>query len=260
MTIFWIIVVCFVGGLTSLLLASIIFRDASHNMLNNMVSLAVGTLLTTAFLEIIPHAMEESNNNFRNISFMVLIGILVFFTLEKLLIWRHCHGPNCNKHKECKSSSTQDNITGKSSIIFIGDLFHNFVDGILIASAFLVNINLGIITAFSMMLHCLPQEMSTFSVLLHSGVPKFKAYILNITSSVATLVGALLSFYVLSILNSFIPYVLALAASSMIYIAISDLIPDLHKETAIKDSIKQVLIVGLGVLLIYSIHFFLHLH
>ena len=258
MTIYWIIFVCFAGGLTSLFLASLIFKKASPKLISNMVSLAVGTLLTTAFLEIIPHAMEESNNNFHDISFMVLIGILVFFTLEKFLIWRHCHGSHCNKHAECETTSTQDNITGKSSIIFIGDLFHNFVDGILIASAFLVNINLGIVTALSMMLHCLPQEMSTFSVLIHSGVTKFKAYILNIASSVATLFGALLSFYILSILDSFVPYVLALAASSMIYIAISDLIPGLHKETEIKDSIQQVSIIGLGVLLIFIIHSFLH--
>ena len=180
-----------------------------------MVSLAVGTLLTTAFLEIIPHAIEEANNNSHDISFMVLIGILIFFTLEKLFIWRHCHGPNCDKHEDCETSST-NKINGKGSIVFIGDLFHNFVDGILIASAFLVNINLGLVTALSMLLHCLPQEMSTFSVLLHSGVSKFKAYILNIASSIATLVGALLSFFILSIMQEFIPYVLALAASSMI--------------------------------------------
>lgn len=258
MTIYWIIVVCFIGGLTSLFLASMIFKEASSNLISNMVSLAVGTLLTTAFLEIIPHAMEESNNNYHDISFMVLIGILVFFILEKLLIWRHCHGPHCDKHAECESSSTQSYVNGKSSIIFIGDFFHNFVDGILIASAFLVNINLGIITALSMMLHCLPQEMSTFSILLHSGVSKFKAYILNIASSIATLVGALLSFYILSVMEEFIPYVLALAASSMIYIAISDLIPGLHQKTEIKESIKQVLIICSGVVTIYIIHLFLH--
>ena len=257
MVIYWIIGVCFVGGLTSLFLASVIFKETSQSLINNMVSLAVGTLLTTAFLEIIPHAIEEANNNSHDISFMVLIGILIFFTLEKLFIWRHCHGPNCDKHGDCETSSA-NKINGKGSIVFIGDLFHNFVDGILIASAFLVNINLGIVTALSMLLHCLPQEMSTFSVLLHSGVSKFKAYILNIASSIATLVGALLSFFILSIMQEFIPYVLALAASSMIYIAISDLMPGLHKKTEIKDSIKQISIISLGVILVFFIHSFLH--
>lgn len=258
MAIYWVIAVCFAGGLISLFLASVIFKEASKDLINNMVSLAVGTLLTTAFLEIIPHAIEEANNKSHDISFMVLIGILVFFTLEKLFIWRHCHGPNCNKHEDCETSSSASNINGKGSIIFIGDLFHNFVDGILIASAFLVNINLGLVTALSMMLHCLPQEMSTFSVLLHSGVSKFKAYILNIASSIATLVGALLSFFILSSMQEFIPYVLALAASSMIYIAISDLMPGLHKKTEIKDSIKQISIISLGVIIIFIIHSYLH--
>ena len=257
MVIYWVIGVCFVGGLTSLFLASVIFKETSQSLINNMVSLAVGTLLTTAFLEIIPHAIEEANNNSHDISFMVLIGILVFFTLEKLFIWRHCHGPNCDKHEDCETSST-NKINGKGSIVFIGDLFHNFVDGILIASAFLVNINLGLVTALSMLLHCLPQEMSTFSVLLHSGVSKFKAYMLNIASSIATLVGALLSFFILSIMQEFIPYVLALAASSMIYIAISDLMPGLHKKTEIIDSIKQISIISFGVILVFFIHSFLH--
>ena len=258
MALYWVIGVCFAGGLTSLFLASVIFKEASQGLINNMVSLAVGTLLTTAFLELIPHAIEEANNNSHDISFMVLIGILIFFILEKLFIWRHCHGPNCDKHVDCEASSPTNKINGKGSIIFIGDLFHNFVDGVLIASAFLVNINLGLVTALSMLLHCLPQEMSTFSVLLHSGVSKFKAYILNIASSIATLVGALLSFYILSIMQEFIPYVLAVAASSMIYIAISDLMPGLHKKTEIKDSMKQISIISLGVILVFFIHSFLH--
>ena len=258
MVLYWVIGVCFAGGIISLFLASVIFKETSQSLINNMVSLAVGTLLTTAFLEIIPHAIEEANNNSHDISFMVLIGILIFFILEKLFIWRHCHGPNCDKHGDCEASNPTNKINGKGSIIFIGDLFHNFVDGVLIASAFLVNINLGLVTALSMLLHCLPQEMSTFSVLLHSGVSKFKAYILNIASSIATLVGALLSFYILSIMQEFIPYVLAVAASSMIYIAISDLMPGLHKKTEIKDSMKQISIISLGVILVFFIHSFLH--
>ena len=260
MALYWIIAVSFAGGITSLFLASVIFKNSNNTLTSNMVSLAVGTLLTTAFLEIIPHAMEESNNNFHSISFTVLIGILVLFILEKLLIWRHCHGPDCNKHSECGTGESNSNISanGKSGIVVIGDLFHNFVDGILIASAFLVDIKLGLITALSMMLHCLPQEMSIFSVLLHSGVSKFKAYMWNIASSFATLFGGLLSFYILSIMESFVPYVLAIAASSMIYIAISDLIPGLHKKTELKESIKQISLILVGVLIIYFIHELVH--
>ena len=147
MALYWIIAVSFTGGIASLFLASLIFKNSNNRLISNMVSLAVGTLLTTAFLEIIPHAMEESNNNFHSISFTVLVGILVLFILEKLLIWRHCHGPDCNKHSECETNEINSNTSanGKSSIIVVGDLFHNFVDGILIASAFLVDIKLGLI-------------------------------------------------------------------------------------------------------------------
>ena len=101
MALYWIIAVSFAGGLMSLLLASIIFKNANAALANNLVSLAVGTLLAASFLEIIPHAMEASNNNFHDISFTVLIGILILFILEKLMIWRHCHGSHCHKHTEC---------------------------------------------------------------------------------------------------------------------------------------------------------------
>ena len=258
MALYWIIGVSFVGGIASLLLATIIFKNANETLTNNLVSLAVGTLLATSFLEIIPHAVEASNNNVHSISFVVLIGILILFILEKLLIWRHCHGPNCGKHLECDSNLKDNKPSGNSGIVVIGDLFHNFVDGILIASAFLVDIKLGLITALSMMLHCLPQEMSIFSVLLHSGLSKFKAYMWNIASSFATLVGGLLSFYILSIMENLVPYVLAIAASSMIYVAISDLIPDLHEKTETKESVKQITLILLGVVVIYIIHESIH--
>jgi len=260
MALYWIIAVSFAGGLVSLLLASIIFKNTNATLTNNLVSLAVGTLLAASFLEIIPHAMEASNNNYYDISFVVLIGILILFILEKLLIWRHCHGPHCHKHSECDSNTKEKESNGNSGIIVIGDLFHNFVDGILIASAFLVDVKLGLITALSMLLHCLPQEMSIFSVLLHSGLSKFKAYMWNIASSFATLFGGLLSFFVLTIMENLVPYVLAIAASSMIYVAISDLIPNLHEKTDTKDSVKQILLILIGVSLIYFIHASVHVH
>ena len=258
MALYWIIAVSFAGGLMSLLLASIIFKNANAALTINMVSLAVGTLLAASFLEIIPHAMEASQNNFHGISFAVLIGILILFILEKLLIWRHCHGSHCHKHSECEVESKEIKTNSNGGMVVIGDLFHNFVDGILIASAFLVDIKLGLITALSMMLHCLPQEMSIFSVLLHSGLSKFKAYMWNVASSFATLFGGLLSYYILSIMENLVPYVLAIAASSMIYVAISDLIPNLHEKTDTKDSIKQISLILLGVALIYFIHASIH--
>ena len=128
----------------------------------------------------------------------------------------------------------------------------------LLASAFLVNVNLGLVTAFSIIAHCLPQEMSNFSILLDSGFTKFKAYMFNIASSVSTLIGALLSFYVLSMMNHLIPIILALTASSMIYVSVSDLIPGLHKKTDTIESVRQIVMIGIGVVIIYIIHSYLH--
>jgi len=261
MTIYWIIGTCFVGGLISLFFATMIFKNASSTLITNMVSLAVGTLLTTAFLELIPHAMELSDD-FHETSFFVLIGILILFILEKLLIWRHCHIPDCDKHTKVQSHLIKDGIdkNKRGSVIVAGDLFHNFVDGVLIASAFLVNINLGLVTAFSIIAHCLPQEMSNFSVLLDAGFTKFKAYIFNIAASFTMLIGAILSFYILSIMqnDNLLANILALAAASMIYISVSDLIPDLHKKTDTKESIRQIIMVAIGVAIIYIIHSHLH--
>ena len=253
MTLYWIIGTCFVGGLISLFFAAVIFKNASNTLITNMVSLAVGTLLTTAFLEIIPHAMEFSDD-YHETSFFVLIGILVLFVCEKLMIWRHCHGPDCESH----SLNSDINNNKRGSIIIVGDLFHNFVDGVLLASAFLVNINLGLVTAFSIIAHCLPQEMSNFSILLDSGFTKFKAYMFNIASSVSTLIGALLSFYILSMMNHLIPIILALTASSMIYVSVSDLIPGLHKKTDTNESVRQIVMIAIGVVIIYIIHSYLH--
>jgi zinc and cadmium transporter len=253
MTLIWIIGTCFVGGLISLLFATMIFKNPSNSLITNLVSLAVGTLLTTAFLEIIPHAMELSDD-FHETSFFVLIGILVLFVLEKLLIWRHCHGLDCESH----SPEIDINKDKRGSIIVVGDVFHNFVDGVLIASAFLVNINLGLVAAFSIFAHCLPQQMTNFSILLNSGFSKFKAYLFNIVSSISQLVGAILSFYILSMMNHLIPVILSFAAASMIYVAVSDLIPGLHKKTETKDSIRQILMIVIGVVIIYIIHSYLH--
>jgi zinc and cadmium transporter len=218
-----------------------------------MVSLAIGTLLGAVFLEILPHALELSDN-YHNLMFAVLIGILSFFILEKLLIWRHCHGNHCEAH------AVQDQISKnkKGSLILVGNLFHNFVDGILIASAFLVNINLGLVAALAILAHEIPQEMGNVSILLHSGYKKIQAVYFNLISSLATLTGAVLAYFVLDAFQQFIPYILAIAASSMLYISVSDLMPGLHEKTELSDSFLQVSLISVGVFIIFIIHSYLH--
>jgi zinc and cadmium transporter len=247
-----IIAVCFFGSLLSLTLAFLFSKLKMVNYADYFVSFAVGTLLGAAFLEIIPHAYELSRD-LHQISLIVLVGILVFFILEKLLVWRHCHGSHCENH-----SPVVNHDVKKGSILIIGDCFHNFIDGILIASAFIVDINLGLITALAIIVHEIPQEISNFSILINSGYSLSRTLLMNVITGFAMIIGAILAYSVLNDLEFLIPIILAFAASSMIYVAISDLIPSLHKKVEIKQTFQQTFSIFLGVLIIYFLHSLIH--
>jgi zinc and cadmium transporter len=247
-----IIAVCFFGSFLSLMLAYLFSKLKMVNYADYFVSFAVGTLLGAAFLEIIPHAYELSRD-LHQISLIVLIGILVFFILEKLLVWRHCHGSHCENH-----SPVVNHDVKKGSILIIGDCFHNFIDGILIASAFIVDINLGLITALAIIVHEIPQEISNFSILINSGYSLSRTLLMNIITGCAMIIGAVLAYFVLNDLEFLIPIILSFAASSMIYVAISDLIPSLHKKVEIKQTFQQTFSIFLGVLIIYFLHSLIH--
>jgi len=236
----------------SLTLAFLFSKLKMVNYADYFVSFAVGTLLGAAFLEIIPHAYELSRD-LHQISLIVLVGILVFFILEKLLVWRHCHGSHCENH-----SPVVNHDVKKGSILIIGDCFHNFIDGILISSAFIVDINLGLITALAIIVHEIPQEISNFSILINSGYSLSRTLLMNVITGFAMIIGAILAYSVLNDLEFLIPIILAFAASSMIYVAISDLIPSLHKKVEIKQTFQQTFSILLGVLIIYFLHSLIH--
>ena len=253
MTLLFIIFTCLLAGFLSYLFSYFFLIYSNHKIITNMVSLAVGSLLGTAFLEIIPHSIEISQD-VHQVSLIILLGIFILFILEKFFIWRHCHGSHCEAHANQSLIKHENN----GGLILIGNCFHNFVDGVLIASAFLVNLNLGVVTALAIFAHELPQEISNISVLIHSGYTKTKALMFNILSSISTLIGAILAFYILGFLDHLLPYLLSFSASTMLYIAISDLIPDLHKKTEARETIIQIIMISLGLLAIYFIHSFLH--
>jgi zinc and cadmium transporter len=253
MTLFFIILTCIAMGSISFIFSYLFIKNSNQKVISNMVSLAVGTLLGTAFLEIIPHSIELSTN-VHLVSVVILLGIFTLFILEKFFIWRHCHGSECEAHTHEQNTKHDNN----GSLILIGNSFHNLIDGILIASAFLVNVNLGFVTALAIFAHELPQEISNISILVHSGFKKRTALSFNIISSMFTLFGAVLSFYVLEKLDFLIPYILSFSASTMIYIAVSDLIPDLHKKTQLNETLTQVLMISIGLLIIFIIHSYLH--
>ena len=258
----WIIIFSLLGGVLSVLVAaSFLLLPASvrSRLVPHLVSFAIGSLLGAAFLGLLPHAlMSPGVEDFHDIFLAVLLGLLTFFVLEKLVLWRHCHSDHCEAHSLAGHAQGEQGKSAAGSMILIGDGLHNFVDGVLIAAAFLTDIHLGIVTALAIVAHEIPQEVGDFVVLLHSGFSRSKALLFNVLSSLTTLVGALLAYWSLSDMQALLPYVLAVAASSFIYIAVADLIPGLHKRAEARATLEQVALIGAGVLLIYVTHSSLH--
>jgi len=228
------------GGVLSVVAAAAVSTAFGAQRINVLISYAIGALLGAAFLEILPHALEHGEPH--RMAATVLFGIMFFFVLEKLVLWRHCH------HDHCEAHEAQAHDHGRSGLlILVGDTFHNFVDGVLIAAAFLESTELGIVTALAIIAHEIPQEVGDYMILLHSGYSRTKALAFNLLSSLATLVGAMLAYFALSDMQELIPTLLGLAAASMIYVAVADLIPGLHKRTELKATVQQVLLIGLGI-------------
>ena len=242
-TLGWILVMSLLGGALSIAAAGAVAWRALGAWVPTLVSYAIGTLLGAAFLEILPHAVEHGGGP-RQAAMVVLLGILGFFVLEKLVLWRHCHEERCEGH-EAHPPGTDHGRSGL--MILVGDTFHNFVDGVLIAAAFLQDVHLGLVTSIAIIAHEIPQETGDFLILLHSGYSKAKAFGYNLLSSLATLVGAMLAYFALSELTGWIPYLLGMATASMIYVAVADLIPGLHKRTELKATVQQILLIGLGI-------------
>lgn len=241
-TLGWIILVSILGGALSVVAAGLVAFSLSAGSVSLLISYAIGALLGAVFLEILPHALEHGNPH--TMAATILGGILAFFVLEKLVLWRHCHDHHCEAHDAHPPAHDH----GRSGLmILIGDTFHNFVDGVLIAAAFVEDTQLGIVTALAIIAHEIPQELGDFLVLLHSGYTRSRAMAFNLLSSVATLIGGLLAYFALSSLQSWVPYLLGLAAASMIYVAVADLIPGLHKRPELKATLHQVLLIGLGI-------------
>ncbi len=268
----WILTATLLGGVLSVLLAGVFAYAAHPSWVSRLVSFAVGTLLGAVFLEVLPHALEHGGAE--PVAATVLAGVLGFFVLEKLVIWRHCHHETCEVHgidamppehslshahghaHEHAGAHGGDRRAG--IMILVGDTFHNFVDGVLIAGAFLADTQLGIVTALAIIAHELPQEVGDFLVLLHSGFSKSRALLFNLLSSAAMVAGGLLGYVALQGMTELTPYLLGIAAASMIYVAVADLIPGLHRRPELSATLEQVLLIGAGISLIALIGGFGH--
>jgi zinc and cadmium transporter len=230
------------GGLGGLLVASglLLFNETTRaRLVPWLVSYAVGALLGVALLAILPEALESLPAT--QVFATLLAGIMLFFILEKLVLWRHCHTHDCEVHESA------------ASVVLIGDAFHNFVDGAVIAAAVMTSVPLGVSAAIAVAAHEIPQEVGDFAILLHSGYSRQRALALNALSAAAGTAGALLAVLFFDVVPHTLPYCLALAAASFLYVAMADLIPGLHRGRTDGSSLRQVLLVaaGIGTVLVF---------
>lgn len=255
----WIILFCLLGAVAGVIAAGgvlLLPAERLRPLLPRLVSFAIGSLLGAAFLGLLPHATEGLDlEGIHDITAVVLGGVLVFFLLEKLLIWRHCHNAHCDAH-ELNVEHAQRAATG--IVVLVGDGFHNLVDGVLIAAAFLTDIHLGIVTTLAVISHEIPQEVGDFAILLHAGYSRRRAFVFNLLSSLTALVGGVAAYFALNLVQAAVPYVLAVAVSSFLYIAMADLLPDLHKRVEARATAEQMVLILAGVAVVGLMHATLH--
>jgi zinc and cadmium transporter len=252
-TLVWIVLSAFAGGVLSVVAAAVFAFNARAAWVPMLISYAIGALLGASFLEVLPEAIIASGDATTTCA-IVLAGILGFFVLEKLVLWRHCHIESCEGHEPHFGPHGGHDGGRTGLMILVGDTFHNFVDGVLIAAAFIEDPRLGIVTALAIVAHEIPQEVGDFLILLHSGYSKVRALLFNLLSSLATLVGGLLAWVALGSAQSAVPVLLALGAASMIYVAVADLIPGLHKRPELRATVQQVSLIGAGIASIALTH------
>ncbi|HEY9381405.1 MAG TPA: ZIP family metal transporter [Burkholderiales bacterium] len=241
-----IVAATLVGGVLSLIGAALLTFFLRPNMLARMVSFAVGVMLATAFLDVLPGAFAQTQDQ-TGLFATVLGGLIAFFALEKVALWRHSHTHEPGEAHE-----------RAAPLVLIGDGFHNFADGVLIAAAFLTHPALGWTTTIAILAHEIPQEMGDFLVLLNAGYSRAKAYWLNLASSATAIIGGIAGYYVLGAVSWLLPYVLALAASSFIYIAVADLIPGMNRRWDARRALSEMMLVIAGIIFIVGLHELMH--
>ena len=253
----WIVLATLSAGIISISAAATLSFKFLGSIVENMVSFSVGLLLATAFLHSLPEAFQDSQASTPYLFSLLLAGILFFFMLEKVALLRHNHHHEGDGHNHHAGHDAEE--AGKSGwMILVGDGVHNFVDGVLIAAAFIANPEVGILTAIAIIAHEIPQEIGNFMVLLNAGFSKKRALVYNMVCGLLAVVGGILGYAFLEQSISWIPYLLVFASSSFIYIAVSDLMPQMNRRIQIKESIKQIALILLGVGLVVGLSIFHH--
>ena len=240
----WIILATVAISLLSLVgVFTLMISDKLLNkIILGLVGLSAGTLMGGAFLHLIPEAIHDLDHD--TAFMLVIVGFMVFFILEKLF-WRHCHKKDCKIHTF-------------AYINLVGDGIHNFIDGLIIAASFLVSIELGIITSIAVAMHEIPQEIGDFGVLVYGGIEKKKALFYNLITALTALIGGVIGYFFIPHMGEFQGYILPIAAGGFLYIAASDLVPELHKETNTWKTVLAFTMFVVGIVLMWLVKFMAH--
>jgi zinc and cadmium transporter len=242
MNLILIVIFSLLGSVCSIGLAALllVFKGRRLSVLSGyLIPFAIGTLLGAAFLGMIPHAMLQLASS--SLLPTVLAGIILFYILEKFALWRHCHEQPCDIH------------TRAGAMILIGDSIHNFVDGVAIAVAFAGSVPLGISTSVAVIAHEVPQEVGDFAILLQSGYSRLRALVFNGLSSMTTILGAIMTYFLLPVIQSLVPYMLSVSAASFIYIALADLVPGRRASGGLRSLLWELPLIVFGILTIVAL-------
>ncbi len=251
MTLAYIVVATLVGGLLSVAIAASLTVGLLARVVRNLVSLSAGVLLATALLNVLPEAFE-SNASPHRLFATLLGGLMFFFLLEKAELYRHTHHHEGDgHHHDHRFDELQAGQGGWS--ILVGDSIHNFCDGVIVAAAFLTDVKLGVATSLAIVAHEIPQEVGDFIVLVNAGLSRRKALLYNALSGMAAVAGGIVGYFVVGPWEALFPYLLVVAASSFVYVAVADLIPQLQQRMPLKDTAAQLVWLAAGMLIVVAV-------
>ena len=256
----WIIFFTAIGGIASASFAGLFLlipEDVGRKLKPHFVSYATGALLGAALLALLPDAIEGVGAaGAKAIGGALLLGLGIFFVIEKLVLWWHTHSNGHNGHGESGNAHEHDHHhhdhthsrdAASGVLVIIGDSIHNALDGVLIAAAFFTSVSLGLVTTFAVAAHEIPHRVGDFAILVHSGMSRGRAFIVNMTTGVASVIGGVAAYFGLKHALGVLPYALAVASAGFLYIAVAGLIPGLHRRADARTSLAQVVFMGLGV-------------
>ena len=248
MTLAYILVATLVGGVLSVVIAAALTQSVLSLVVRHLVSLSTGVLLGTALLDILPEAFESKASP-QSLFLTLLIGLLFFFLLEKAELYRHGHHHEGDEHHHHHGFDVAQAGQGGWSVL-LGDSIHNFCDGLIIAAAFLADTRLGVVTSLAIVAHEIPQEVGDYIVLLNAGLSRGRALAYNAISGLAAVLGGVLGYFLVGPWTELFPYLLVVAASSFIYVAVADLIPQLQHRLTLRETVAQLAWLAAGLAII----------